>query len=431
MNIFSDKQTVVRPADQTAMQGLVQQYRAVRQASEDLCAPLEIEDYGVQTMVDVSPPKWHLAHTSWFFETFLLAPLLPGYRHYHPDFVRLFNSYYEQVGDYHPRPMRGLLSRPTVKEVFAYRAHVDQAMLVLLELGETTASEHTERLTRIGLNHEQQHQELMLTDIKHILGSNPLRPAYRQLVRPVVQAGPLHWQEYEGGLVKIGATGDGFFYDNEAPRHKTWLEPFRLASRPVTNREYLEFINDNGYQRPEFWLSEGWSALRQDRFSQPLYWEQRDGDWYEMTLGGLRPLDMEAPVCHVNYFEADAYAAWAGQRLPTEMEWEHVASEQNVAGNLRDNDWLQPVAAAGTGGMQQLYGDVWEWTRSAYNPYPGFTPPAGALGEYNGKFMCGQYVLRGGSCVTPADHIRASYRNFFYPADQWQFSGIRLAGDLS
>jgi ergothioneine biosynthesis protein EgtB len=430
MNIISDKQTVVVPADQTGMQVLMQQYLAIRQASEDLCAPLEIEDYGVQTMVDVSPPKWHLAHTSWFFETFLLASLLPGYRHYHPDFVRLFNSYYEQVGEYHPRPKRGLLSRPTVKEVYAYRAYVDQAMLALLDQETSPLSAQIEHLTRIGLNHEQQHQELLLTDIKHILGSNPLRPAYRQLKRPTGQAAALHWQEVEAGLVNIGATGDGFHYDNEVPRHKAWLEPFRLASRPVTNREYLDFINDQGYQRPEFWLSEGWSALKQNRFSQPLYWEQRDGHWHEMTLGGLRPLDLEAPVCHVNYFEADAYATWAGHRLPTEMEWEHAASAQTVTGNLRDSDWLQPIATQSTTEIQQMFGDVWEWTQSAYSPYPGFTPPAGALGEYNGKFMCGQYVLRGGSCVTPGDHIRASYRNFFYPADQWQFSGIRLAGDV-
>lgn len=410
---------------------LTRQYLTVRQASEEICAPLEIEDYGIQTMVDVSPPKWHLAHTSWFFETFLLVPSLPGYREYHPDFVRLFNSYYEQVGEYHPRPRRGLLSRPTVKEVYAYRAHVDEAMLSLLAQCPETERARTEHLIRIGLNHEQQHQELLLTDIKHILGTNPLRPAYRELATPGGRAATLRWHDFEGGLVRIGAEGEGFHYDNEAPRHQVWLEPFRLASRAVTNGEYLAFIEDGGYRRPELWLSEGWVALKQGRFRQPLYWEQHDGQWQEMTLGGLRPLDPEAPVCHVNYFEADAYASWAGHRLPTEMEWEHVASGQPVEGNLRDRDRLQPVATPAADGVQQLFGDVWEWTRSAYAPYPGFAPPDGALGEYNGKFMCGQYVLRGGSCVTPADHIRATYRNFFYPADQWQFSGIRLASDLS
>ena len=410
---------------------VIRQYQTVRQASEDLCAPLEIEDYGVQTMVDVSPPKWHLAHTSWFFETFILVPSLPGYREYHPDFVRLFNSYYEQVGYYHPRPQRGLLSRPTVNEVYAYRAHVDEAMQKLLAQCPDPDSARIELLTRIGLNHEQQHQELLLTDLKHILGTQPLRPAYRELPRPTGKAASLQWHEFDGELVHIGANGEGFYYDNEAPRHQTWLEPFRLASRLVTNGEYLAFIEDDGYRRPELWLSEGWAALKQNRFSKPLYWEQRDDEWLEMTLGGLRPLDPEAPVCHVNYFEADAYATWAGHRLPTEMEWEHVASGQGIEGNLRDAGFLQPVATPANEGLQQLYGDVWEWTRSAYAPYPGFTPPAGALGEYNGKFMCGQYVLRGGSCVTPADHIRASYRNFFYPADQWQFSGIRLASDAS
>ena len=408
---------------------LVERYQAIRAASEILCNPLEIEDYGIQTMPDVSPPKWHLAHTSWFFETFILKPYLKGYHEFHPDYVRLFNSYYEQVGEYHPRPQRGLLSRPTVKDVLAYRTHVNEAMQQLLAQKEHPAWTDIELRTVIGLNHEQQHQELLLTDIKHIFACNPLRPIYQQLPQSSATTASLQWTEQPGGLVEIGAQGDSFAYDNEYPRHKVYLEPFKLASRPISNAEYLTFIEDSGYQRPELWLSEGWKAIKEGRFTKPLYWEERDGEWWHMTLGGMRKLDPDAPVCHVNYFEADAFANWAGKRLPTEAEWESVASVNPVEGNLRDAGFLQPQAN-GLDGLQQLFGDVWEWTQSAYNPYPGFHAPKGALGEYNGKFMCGQYVLRGGSCVTPADHIRASYRNFFYPADQWQFSGIRLAEDL-
>ena len=409
---------------------LIESYQTVRAASEALCEPLEIEDYGIQTMPDVSPPKWHLAHTSWFFETFLLKPYLKNYREFHPDYVRLFNSYYEQVGEYHPRPQRGFLSRPTVKDILRYRAHVDDAMQQLL--AQTDHSEWTDIETRavIGVNHEQQHQELLLTDIKHIFACNPLRPAYRELPQSSATAAPLEWLEQPGGMFEMGATGEGFAYDNEFPRHKTYLHSFKLASRLITNAEYLTFINDAGYDRPELWLSEGWKAIKEGRFSKPLYWELRNGEWWQMTLSGMQQLDLNAPVCHVNYFEADAYANWAGKRLPTEAEWESVASLQTVKGNLRDAGYLQPQAT-GSRGLQQLFGDVWEWTQSAYNAYPGFHPPKGALGEYNGKFMCGQYVLRGGSCVTPANHIRASYRNFFYPADQWQFSGIRLAEDVS
>jgi ergothioneine biosynthesis protein EgtB len=416
----------INPAPTT----LIESFRRTRQASEDLCAPLEIEDYGIQTMPDVSPPKWHLAHTSWFFETFLLKPYLQGYREFHPDYVRLFNSYYEQVGEYHPRPQRGLLSRPTVKQIYAYRVYVDEAMQQLLAQTAHPEWVNIESRSIIGVNHEQQHQELLLTDIKHIFACNPLRPLYRDLPQINGPAIPLQWIELAGGLVEIGATGNTFAYDNERPRHQVFLQPFKLASRLVTNAEYLEFLNDGGYTRPELWLSEGWKAIKEGRFNTPLYWEQRDGEWWHMTLSGMQPLNPNAPVCHVNYFEADAYANWAGKRLPTEAEWESIAASQPIDGNLRDQGYLQPQPGQ-TAGLQQLFGDVWEWSQSAYNPYPGFQSPKGALGEYNGKFMCGQYVLRGGSCVTPADHIRASYRNFFYPADQWQFSGIRLAEDLS
>ncbi len=409
---------------------LIEGYQAIREASEALCKPLEIEDYGIQTMPDVSPPKWHLAHTSWFFETFLLKPYLKGYREFHADYVRLFNSYYDQVGEYHPRPQRGFLSRPTVKDILSYRAHVNEAMQQLLGQTDHSAWADIETRTVIGLNHEQQHQELLLTDIKHIFACNPLRPVYRDLPQISATAAPRQWIEQPGGLIEIGATGEGFAYDNEFPRHKVYLQPFKLASRLITNAEYLAFIEDAGYDRPELWLSEGWKAIKEGRFSKPLYWELRDGEWWQMTLSGMQMLDPNAPVCHVNYFEADAYANWAGKRLPTEGEWESVAAVNSVEGNLRDAGYLQPQASE-TEGLQQLFGDVWEWTQTAYNPYPGFHAPKGALGEYNGKFMCGQYVLRGGSCVTPANHISASYRNFFYPADQWQFSGIRLAEDVS
>lgn len=410
---------------------LIQRYLDIRKESEGLCSPLEVEDYGIQTMADVSPPKWHLAHTTWFFETFVLKPYLSDYHEYHPDFIKLFNSYYELVGEYHPRPKRGLLSRPSVEVIYKYRHYVDMAMQMLLEDNAHPEWGNIENRTVIGMNHEQQHQELLLTDIKHIFGMNPLRPVYRDLPHKSGLAPELKWVNHPAGLVNIGAGQHGFAYDNEKPEHKVYLEPFKLASRLVTNEEYLEFIEDEGYQRPEFWLSEGWKAIKEGQFANPLYWEKQNGEWWKMTLSGMRVLDPAAPVCHVNYFEADAYAHWAGKRLPTEAEWESVAVHSPIKGKLRDEGYLEPQVASGSGDIQQLYGDVWEWTQSAYASYPGFIAPRGALGEYNGKFMCGQYVLRGGSCVTPSDHIRTTYRNFFYPADQWQFSGIRLAEDLT
>jgi len=407
---------------------LAEVFSSIRSDSELLCKPLQIEDYGIQTMVDVSPPKWHLAHTSWFFETFLLVPCLTEYREFHAEFKHLFNSYYEQVGNYHPRAERGLLSRPTVAEVYAYRKHVDVAMQTLLAQTDDSQYDDIERLTRVGLNHEQQHQELLLTDIKHILGSNPLRPRYKDLPQKEAKAPALQWFTFAGGLTEIGHDGINFSYDNEQPRHRVYLESFRLASRLVTNREYVEFIEEQGYQRAELWLSEGWAAIKAKKFTGPMYWQRQQQRWWQMTLGGLRPLVMDAPVCHVNYYEACAYAQWAGKRLPTESEWEIAAASIKPVGNLRDSGYLHPLATEQQG-LQQMFGDVWEWTQSAYAPYPGFNAAEGALGEYNGKFMCGQYVLKGGSCVTAADHIRASYRNFFYPADQWQFTGIRLAED--
>lgn len=402
-------------------------FTSVRTDSEDLCLPLEIEDYGIQTMPDVSPPKWHLAHTSWFFETFLLKPFLKKYKQYDPVFAHIFNSYYEQAGTFHPRPERGLLSRPTVEQVYQYRQYINLHMLELLNDAKHAHRAEILRRTEIGIHHEQQHQELLLTDIKNIFAYNPLRPGYKELpVSENAASVDLEWHQQPAGIYEIGMTGAGFAYDNEFPRHKVYLEPFRIARRLTTNREYLEFIAADGYLNPACWLSDGWKMVQVQKWSAPLYWEYINGHWQEMTLAGLRPLDLEAPVCHVSFYEANAYANWKGVRLPTEMEWEVIANNLEIKGNFRDQGYLQPIATNETT-LTQFYGDVWEWTQSSYTPYPGYHAAKGALGEYNGKFMSGQMVLRGGSCVTPQNHIRSSYRNFFYPGDRWQFSGIRLA----
>jgi len=404
----------------------------VRQESETLCGPLSPEDYVIQTAPEASPAKWHLAHVSWFFETFLLKEYLPGYPEFHPMFSYLFNSYYEQVGQFHPRPERGFLSRPGVAEVLRYRAHVNEHMLTLLHsVSEETWPSMQQRL-EIGLNHEQQHQELLLTDIKLNLGANPLRPAYRSDLPQARQtsAPSLRWLEFAGGTHEIGHTGETFAYDNEMPRHQTCLPSFLLASRPVTNGEYCEFIYAGGYDNPQYWLSDGWATVKRLRWFAPLYWESIGGEWWHYTLGGMRKLNLDEPVCHVSYYEAEAYAAWASKRLPTEVEWEVAAGGLPVTGNLRDSGNLHPAVAIAGEGLVQIFGDVWEHTASPYRPYPGFRTTEGALGEYNGKFMCNQMVLRGGSCVTSADHIRASYRNFFYPHERWQFQGIRLAEDM-
>jgi ergothioneine biosynthesis protein EgtB len=406
-------------------------YDRVRQATEVLCTPLQVDDYVIQTTAEASPAKWHLAHVSWFFETFLLIPYLPGYRPYHPGYDRLFNSYYEQLGNPWPRSARGFISRPTVAEVYRYRTHVDENMRALLDrLHEREWSQVLARLA-IGLNHEQQHQELLLTDLKLNFSANPLRPAYRDdLADPSgPTAPPMEWVDFPGGVYEIGRQGGYFAYDNEGPRHRIYLRPFRLATRPVTNAEYLNFVADNGYGNPVPWLADGWATVNRQGWLSPLYWEQTNGQWCHFTLAGLRALDPEAPVCHVSHYEAQAYAAWAGRRLPTEAEWEVAAAQMPVAGNLRESEYLHPAAAPCGEGLLQMYGDVWEHTASAYQPYPGYRADAGALGEYNGKFMCNQYVLRGGSCVTSADHIRASYRNFFHPHERWQFQGFRLAED--
>lgn len=405
-------------------------YDQVRAASEGLCRPLATEDYVVQSMPDVSPPKWHLAHTSWFFETFLLTPFLPGYQPFHERYGFLFNSYYEAVGARHPRAQRGLLSRPTVEEIYGYRGHVDGAMRRLIEETREAAWGDIEPLLTLGFHHEQQHQELLVTDVKHILGTNPLRPAYR--TRPSDQGSPapgLKWLSCAGGLREIGHTGSEFAFDNETPRHPVYVQDYRLASRLVTCGEYLEFMDAGGYRRPEFWLSDGWRAVQEHGWEAPLYWEQTDDRWSSMTLAGMRPVVEAEPVCHVSFYEAAAYAQWAGARLPCEAEWESAASEK-IEGNFVESCRLHPASAREDGPFPaQMYGDVWEWTASPYSPYPGFRPAPGAVGEYNGKFMCNQMVLRGGSCATPQSHVRATYRNFFPPEARWQFTGIRLAAD--
>ncbi len=406
-------------------------YARVRSASEALCETLETEDYVVQSMPDVSPTRWHLAHTSWFFETFLLERRLEGYRPLDPAYNFLFNSYYNQVGEQFSRPRRGLLTRPTVRQVFEYRAHVDRSMLELIDGASEAALDEIGRLVELGLQHEQQHQELIVTDIKHVLAANPLHPVFRQaLTAPEVVPGRSRWVPHEGGLCWIGHEGDTFAFDNETPRHRVFLERFELASRLVTCGEYLEFMRDGGYGGAELWLSDGWDVVAANRWKSPLYWIEREGEWFEFTLGGLREVRPAEPVCHVSYFEADAFARWADARLPLEAEWEVVAADVPVEGNFVEDGFFHPIALASDdkkGAPRQMFGDVWEWTASAYQPYPGFRAPEGALGEYNAKFMSGKFVLRGGSCATPADHARATYRNFFPPESRWQFTGIRLA----
>ncbi len=404
---------------------LAERYRQVRRGTERLCEPLSGEDCQVQSMDDASPTKWHLAHTSWFFETFVLEQSVAGYQPFHADFRVLFNSYYQSVGRQHPRPRRGLLSRPTLDEVFAYRGHVDAQVLALVE-GERGVDTD---VVELGLQHEQQHQELILTDVKHLLSCNPLRPAYRDCPRPPVsETAALRWQAFDEGVQWVGHDGRGFAFDNEQPRHRVFIEAFELATRLVTCGEFLAFIEDGGYERPELWLSDGWNAVQARGWDAPLYWQRGDGAWQVMTLSGVRCVRVDEPVCHVSLYEADAFARWAGARLPREAEWEMVAAGAVIDGNFVESGWLHPTPAADAG-LTQLFGDVWEWTQSAYAPYPGYRPPAGAFGEYNGKFMCNQLVLRGGSCVTPRDHVRATYRNFFPPDARWQFTGIRLARD--
>ena len=404
------------------------EFARIRARSEELAAPLSAEDACVQSMPDASPAKWHLAHTTWFFETFVLERFEPGFRPFRAEYRMLFNSYYNKVGDKHPRQQRGMLTRPPLAEVHDYRRDVDRRMQHLLQ--DAAAHVFLRDLVALGLNHEQQHQELLLTDVKHLLSLNPLAPAYRERhAHPAAPGAPLEWVDFDRGISAIGHRGTGFSFDNELPRHEVLLQPFRMASRLVTNGEYLQFVEQGGYADAQLWLAEGWDWVGQHRLAQPVYWRGEEDEWEEFTLGGLLPLDPALPVAHLSYFEADAYARWAGARLPTEEEWERGAAGCAVAGNFADDGAFHPLAAPPGRGLHQMFGDAWEWTQSSYAPYPGFRAAAGAIGEYNGKFMVNQYVLRGGSCATPADHIRLSYRNFFPTSARWQFSGIRLARD--
>jgi ergothioneine biosynthesis protein EgtB len=415
-----------------ALDRLAARFQAVRRMSERLAEPLSPEDCQVQSMPDASPVKWHLAHTTWFFETFVLRPFSPGYEVFHRSFGFLFNSYYNAVGDRLPRPCRGLMTRPTLDEVYSYRAAVDRAIEAYLDsIGDGLPAEFAATI-ELGLNHEQQHQELILTDIKHALAQNPLRPSYGDADRisAVAETQPMGWSSFAGGLKWVGHDGRGFAFDNEGPRHRIFLEDFQLGSRLVTSGEFLAFIEDNGYSRPEFWLSDGWNVVRAQQWQAPLYWERREGTWWVMTLGGLRRLTESEPVCHVSFYEADAFARWSGARLPTEFEWELAVNDREIGGNFVESGKLHPQAALNGTGIAQCFGDTWEWTQSPYTPYPGLRPTAGALGEYNAKFMCNQLVLRGGSCATPESHIRPTYRNFFPPEARWQFTGIRLAKDV-
>ena len=426
---------MVPSCEPTDIPSLADRFTRVRGFTEELARPLSPEDCGLQSMPDASPTKWHLAHTSWFFEALVLAPA--GERPFDPAFGFLFNSYYEAIGPRHARPRRGLLSRPSLAEVLAYRADVDRRVRALLD--RMASGEHPElrSLIELGIHHEQQHQELILTDIKHALGESPLHPAYRVSKAQVAPARPaaakLGWTLHGEGVFSIGHPGAGFAFDNEAPRHRVHLAAFGLADRLVTCGEVLEFIADRGYARPELWLSDGWAAARTEGWEAPLHWVPRDGGFAVFSLDGVRALDPDEPACHLSYFEADAFARWAGARLPTEAEWEVVAAGAPLRGNFAESGALHPTAAptpvTPADGPRQLFGDAWEWTASAYLPYPGFRPWEGAVGEYNGKFMSGQMVLCGGSCATPESHVRASYRNFFPPGARWQFSGVRLARD--
>jgi ergothioneine biosynthesis protein EgtB len=430
------------------IQALVEAFRSIRNQSVQACERLELEDYSLQAAAFSSPPKWHLAHTSWFFETFILKPYLPDYEIFHRSYALLFNSYYNEIGEQYPRPNRGLLSRPTVKEVIAYRHYIDSAMIHFLTqtVLEESIRETIIQRTKLGLEHEKQHQELFFTDLKYSFSVNPLYPAYvksdemnlnsqQQEQQHESETPTMQWVDYLGGLVEMGVdqNSESFSFDNESPRHKIYVEPFTLASRLVTNGEYQEFIDDGGYHKPKYWLSDGWAAVQKNNWKHPLYWRNTNEGAMEFTLHGLQARHKNLPVCHVSGYEADAYANWANERLPTEAEWEFAAKQQQdvESEGLKENTHpkFHPIISEPEKKLRltQLYDNCWQWTSSAYRPYPGFKVSEGAIGEYNGKFMCNQWILRGGSCVSSANHLRPTYRNFFYPEDRWQFSGIRLA----
>ena len=416
--------------DVESRESLITHYRNVRGFTEELTEPLETEDYVVQAMENVSPAKWHLAHTSWFFETFLLAKARPDYESLHPQYHYLFNSYYLQTGQPFTREHRGLITRPTVQQTYQYREYVDEQVIAFINNCSEQEFKQWAPVVEIGLHHEQQHQELIVTDIKFNLAQNPLGPVYKE--NQVASNGeaipPLSWVGFDEGIYEIGHDGGEYSYDNEHPRHKRFQHSFEIADRLITNKEYIEFIEDAGYERSELWLSDGFAAIAEKNWEAPLYWQKRDDEWYQFTLSGVRPVVGNEPVTHISYYEADAFAEWAGARLPDEAEWEIAASTEDINGNFLENRNFHPVPLSTKGKrINQLFGDTWEWTKSAYDAYPGYAPLPGALGEYNGKFMSSQYVLRGGSCATSESHIRRTYRNFFYPDARWQFSGIRLA----
>ncbi|MDZ7683423.1 MAG: ergothioneine biosynthesis protein EgtB [Fodinibius sp.] len=411
---------------------LEERYKAIRNISHKLVEPLKTEDFVIQAIDNTSPTKWHLAHVSWFFETFVLEKAIPDYESLHPQYSYIFNSYYLQTGEPHTRSKRGLLSRPTVEQVFEYRDYVDEQILSFIDGATEQQLAEFGPVIEIGNHHEQQHQELMVTDFKYMFAQNPLYPAYKELDAPAgIKPDSINWVAFDEGVYKIGNDGGEYTYDNEHPRHRKFLEPFALSDRLITNGEFIEFMEDGGYNRSPLWLDDGWATVNENNWDSPLYWCKRDGEWYHYTLGGLRKVNPREPVTHISYYEADAYARWAGARLPREAEWEVAAGDKPYKGNFVEEGNFHPrPLQENANGLKQMYGDVWEWTMSAYEPYPGYEPLPGALGEYNGKFMCSQYVLRGGSCATSETHIRKTYRNFFYPDARWQFNGIRLAKNI-
>lgn len=415
---------------------IVERFRRVRKQSETLCKPLLPEDFNLQAIPEVSPPKWHLAHTTWFYEAFVLQEFAPSYTPYHPSYAKLFNSYYLKIGQPFPKQCRCLLSRPTIADVYEYRQCIDNLVQDLITDGSANQFERIISLIETGINHEQQHQELLLTDIKCNFSANPLFPVYCHGISPppassVAGRKPIVWVEFPSCFARIGASpGKGFAFDNEMPHHRDFVHRYALSDRPINNGEFLDFIGDGGYSRPEFWLADGWQHAQKVGWRMPMHWHEIDGKMQIYTLHGMKPLNLSEPVCHISYYEADAFARWAGARLPTEMEWENAASTLGVEGHFVCSAVLQPRSSE-ISGLRQMFGDVWEWTCSPYSPYPGYVAPQGAIGEYNGKFMCNQMVLRGGSCVSEREHIRATYRNFLYPWDRWQFSGLRLARNYS
>ena len=404
------------------------EFSRIREFSESLCQPLKTDDYQIQSIPQTSPPKWHMAHVTWFYETFILTDFQRDYKTFRAEYDFIFNSYYYTHGNMHPRPKRGLLSRPTVDEIYQYRHSIDEVMLELIESVDDSKLADLSFRIELGLHHEQQHQELLLMDVKHNFSANPLKPAYRNDLKiSTGQPSTQDWIAFEGGINSIGTDGNKFCFDNETPLHEVLLRPYKLSRRFVTNSEYMDFINDGGYSNPALWLADGWTLIQTHGWHHPLYWSKDHNDWLQFTLGGMRELNPNEPVCHISYYEADAFARWSGNRLPLEAELEIMLDSEPISGNFIEDDYLHPIPANDNG---QCYGDLWAWTASPYTPYPGFKPLAGTMGEYNGKFMSNQMVLRGGSCITSIDHIRPTYRNFFYPDERWAFTGIRLAKDI-